>query len=64
MPRTGVLGQATRIDPEPEDHEAFDELRTRDDLGEGKLVLRTADVTYAQALEEFLTIFTDGIRHA
>lgn len=45
MPRTGVLGQATRIDPELEDHEAFDELRTRDDLGEGKLLLRTADGT-------------------
>jgi excisionase family DNA binding protein len=44
-PRTGVLGQATRIDPEPEDHEALDEFRTRDDLAEGELVLRTADGT-------------------
>lgn len=45
MPRTGVLGQVTRIDPEPADHAALDELRARDDLGEGELVLRTADGT-------------------
>ncbi|WP_300611549.1 hypothetical protein [Trebonia sp.] len=45
MPRTGVLGQATRIDPVPADHEALDELREREDLGDGELLLRTADGT-------------------
>lgn len=45
MPREGVLGQATRIDPVPADHEALDSLRTREDLGTGELVLRTADGT-------------------
>jgi excisionase family DNA binding protein len=45
MPRTGVLGTATRIDPEPADHEALDGLRARGDLGDGELVLRTADGT-------------------
>ena len=45
MPRTGVLGQATRIDPVPADHEALDDLREREDLGDGELLLRTADGT-------------------
>ena len=45
MPREGVLGQATRIDPVPADHEALDSLRTREDLGGGELVLRTGDGT-------------------
>jgi excisionase family DNA binding protein len=45
MPREGVLGQATRIDPAPADHEALDSLRSRKDLGDGKLVLRIADGT-------------------
>lgn len=45
MPRTGVLGKATRIDPEPAEHEALDELRARGDLGDGELVLRIADGT-------------------
>jgi excisionase family DNA binding protein len=45
MPREGVLGQATRIDPVPADHEALDSLRAREDLGGGELVLRTADGT-------------------
>lgn len=48
MPREGVLGQATRIDPVPADHEALealDSLRARDYLGGGELVLRTADGT-------------------
>jgi excisionase family DNA binding protein len=45
MPREGVLGQATRIDPVPADHEALDSLSAREDLGEGELVLRTADGT-------------------
>jgi hypothetical protein len=36
MPRTGVLGQATRIDPVPADHEALDGLRAREDLGDGE----------------------------
>jgi excisionase family DNA binding protein len=45
MPRTGVLGNATRIDPEPADHEALQGLRARCDLGGGELVLRTADGT-------------------
>jgi excisionase family DNA binding protein len=45
MPREGVLGQATRIDPVPADHEAMDGLRSREDLGGGELVLRTADGT-------------------
>jgi excisionase family DNA binding protein len=45
MPREGVLGQATRIDPVPADHEALDRLREREDLGGGELVLRTADGT-------------------
>src|SRR5215470_146333 len=45
MPRTGVLGKATRIDPEPADHEALDGLRAREDLDGGELVLRTADGT-------------------
>jgi excisionase family DNA binding protein len=43
MPRTGVVGQATRIDPVPADHETLDGLRAREDLGDGELVLRTAD---------------------
>jgi excisionase family DNA binding protein len=45
MPRTGVLGTATRIDPEPAEHEALDGIRARGDLGDGELVLRTADGT-------------------
>src|ERR1700749_2687922 len=45
MPREGVLGQPTRIDPVPADHEALDSLRAREDLGGGELVLRTADGT-------------------
>src|SRR5580700_11133774 len=45
MPREGVLGQATRIDPVPADHEALDSLSAREDLGGGELVLRTADGT-------------------
>jgi excisionase family DNA binding protein len=45
MPREGVLGQATRIDPAPADHEALDSLRGREDLGDGQLLLRTADGT-------------------
>jgi excisionase family DNA binding protein len=45
MPREGVLGQATRIDPVPADHEALDSLRAREDLGGGELVLRTGDGT-------------------
>jgi excisionase family DNA binding protein len=45
MPRTGVLGQAMRIDPVPADHEALDDLSAREDLGGGELVLRTADGT-------------------
>jgi excisionase family DNA binding protein len=45
MPRTGVLSQATRIDPVSADHEALDGLRAREDLGDGELVLRTADGT-------------------
>jgi len=45
MPREGVLGQATRIDPVPADHEAFDSLRTQEGLDGGELVLRTADGT-------------------
>jgi excisionase family DNA binding protein len=45
MPREGVLGQATRIDPVPADHKALDSLRAREDLGGGELVVRTADGT-------------------
>lgn len=45
MPRTGVLGKVTRIDPEPADHEALDGIRARGDLGDGELVLRTGDGT-------------------
>jgi excisionase family DNA binding protein len=45
MPREGVLGQATRIDPVPADHEALDSLSAREDLGGGELVLRTVDGT-------------------
>jgi excisionase family DNA binding protein len=45
MPRTGVLGKATRIDPEPADHAALDGLRAHGDLDDGVLVLRTADGT-------------------
>src|ERR1700760_2091802 len=45
MPREGVLGQATRIDPVPADHEALDSLRARKDLGGGELVLRAGDGT-------------------
>jgi excisionase family DNA binding protein len=45
MPREGVFGQATRIDPVPADHEALDRLGAREDLGGGELVLRTADGT-------------------
>jgi excisionase family DNA binding protein len=45
MPRTGVLGKATRIDPEPADHKALDGLRARGDLGDGELILRSADGT-------------------
>lgn len=43
MPYTGVLSQATRIDPVAADHEVFDELSERRDLGDGELLLRTAD---------------------
>jgi excisionase family DNA binding protein len=44
MPREGVLGQATRIDPVPVDLEALDSLRAGGPGG-GELVLRTADGT-------------------
>jgi excisionase family DNA binding protein len=43
MPRTGVIGQATRIDPLPADHEALEGLRARGEEGDGELVLRTPD---------------------
>jgi excisionase family DNA binding protein len=43
MPRTGVLGQATRIDPLPADHDALDDLNSRGDLAGDELVLRGAD---------------------
>jgi excisionase family DNA binding protein len=45
MPRRGVLGEATRIDPAPADHEVLDGLRSREDLGDGELLLRTSDGT-------------------
>lgn len=45
MPRTSALGNATRIDPEPTDHEALEGLRGREDLGDGELVQRAADGT-------------------
>lgn len=45
MPRAGVLGQATRIDPVPADHEALEGLRARGEEGDGELVLRTPDGT-------------------
>jgi excisionase family DNA binding protein len=45
MPRTGVLGQAMRIDPVPADHDALDDLSAREDLGDGELLLRTGDGT-------------------
>jgi excisionase family DNA binding protein len=45
MPRRGVLGDATRIDPVPAEHEALDGLRGREDLGDGELLLRTSDGT-------------------
>jgi excisionase family DNA binding protein len=41
MPRRGVLSKATRIEPEPADHEVLDEFRARGDLSDGELVLRT-----------------------
>jgi excisionase family DNA binding protein len=44
MPRRGVLGEATRIDPAPADHEALGDLAGRDPEA-GELVLRTADGT-------------------
>jgi len=43
MPRTGVLGQATRIDPLPADQDALDGLKSRGDLPGDELVLRGAD---------------------
>jgi excisionase family DNA binding protein len=44
MPRRGVLGEATRIDPAPADHEALGDLAGQDPEA-GELVLRTADGT-------------------
>jgi excisionase family DNA binding protein len=43
MPRTGVLGQAARIDPLPADQDALDGIRSRGDLPGDELVLRGAD---------------------
>jgi excisionase family DNA binding protein len=43
MPRTGVLGQAMRIDPVPTDQDTLDDLRAREGVGDGQLVLRTPD---------------------
>ena len=56
MPRTGVLGQATRIDPVPADHKALDELREREDLGDGELLLRTADGTEIRLPQSLLRL--------
>jgi hypothetical protein len=56
MPRTGVLGQALRIDPVPADHETLDDLRAREDLGGGELVLRTADGTEISLPASFLQL--------
>lgn len=43
MPRKGVLGEATRIDPVPADHDALEGLRSREGAEEGELLFRTAD---------------------
>lgn len=43
MPRTGVLGQATRIDPVPADRDALDGLKSRGDVPGDELVLKGAD---------------------
>lgn len=42
MPRSGVLGHATRIDPAPAEHDALGELISHADAS-AELVLRTAD---------------------
>jgi excisionase family DNA binding protein len=42
MPRSGVLGHATRIDPAPAEHDALDELISHAD-DSAELVLRTSD---------------------
>lgn len=42
MPRSGVLGHATRIDPAPAEHDALDELISHADAS-AQLVLRTSD---------------------
>ena|ERR1700722_8860701 len=44
MPRTGVLAQATRAEPEPGDREASDELKAHS-RADVDLVLRTSDGT-------------------
>src|ERR1700733_13019912 len=60
MPREGVLGQATRIDPVPADHEALDSLRAREDLGGADLVLRTADGTEISLPSSLLRLFVSA----
>lgn len=56
MPRLGVMGQATRIDPGPNDHEALDGLRSGENLDDGTLVLRTADGTEISLPESLLKL--------
>lgn len=63
MPRTGVLGEATRIDPVPADHDALEGLGSREDAGEGELVLRTADGTEISLPSSLLRLVVSAARN-
>lgn len=63
MPRTGVLGNATRIDPVPADHDTLEGLGSRGDAGEGELVLRTADGTEISLPPSMLRLVVSAARN-
>jgi excisionase family DNA binding protein len=63
MPRTGVLGHATRIEPAATEHDALDQLVSRVD-GSAGMVLRTADgaeLTVPPSLPRLIIAATDDL---
>lgn len=63
MPRSGVLGTATRIDPVPADHDALEGLGSRMDAGEGEFVLRGADGTEISLPPSMLRLVVSAARN-
>lgn len=64
MPRTGVLGEATRIDPVPADHEVLEGLRAHGDEGDGgELVLRSRDGSEIRLPASMLKLVVSAARN-